>query len=77
MRQGKLGQEGNGALTGTAQIAAHADRTIERPIHQRTAVETVCDQLMRRLALRAAIRPITTGIGNLFLVLLDGPGEGV
>jgi hypothetical protein len=29
------------------------------------------------LALRTAIRPITMGIGNLFLVLLDGPSEGV
>ena len=57
-------------------MAAHTDGTIKRPIHQRAAVETVCDQLLRRLALRATIRQMTTGIGNLFRVLLD-PAKGI
>jgi hypothetical protein len=51
------------------------DRLIR--IHQRAAVEAMCGQAMHSMALRGVIRPITTRVGNLFVVLLDGPSEGV
>ena len=41
------------------------------------SVEGVSDQPMLGLALRAAVRPVTIGVGNLFGILLDGAGEGV
>ena len=73
----KLRQQRNRALTGPAQIAAHTDRAVKPRIHQRAAVEAMCDQRPCAPALRAVVRPITIRVGNLFGVLLDGPGEGV
>jgi hypothetical protein len=60
-----------------AFVAAHADRPIKACIDQRAAVKTVAKDLLSSPALRAMVRPLTIGIGNRFLILLDGTGERV
>ena len=77
IRQGKLRQQRNGALTGPAQITAHTDRAVEPRVHQRAAVEAVCGQRLLGLTLRTVVGPVAIGVGDLFGILLDGASEGV
>ena len=66
-----------GEMCSVCSIKEACNRSVKLRIHQRVAVQAMCGQPMRSLALRTAIRPITTRVGNLFVVLLDGPSEGV
>jgi hypothetical protein len=75
--QGELWQQRDGALTAAAQIAANAQEAIKVHLHQGSAVEALSAQRPPRLALRAMIGPVTIGIGNRFVILLEGAGERV
>jgi len=75
--QGKLRQQGDGAFTNAAQVAAHADHAVKGKVHERAAVEAMTGQRLFGLALRAVARAVTVGIGDLFGVLCDGASEWV
>jgi len=75
--QGELRQQGDGAFTDAAQVAAHADHAVKGKVHERAAVEAMTGQRLFGLALRAVARAVTVGIGDLFGVLCDGAGEWV
>src|SRR2546428_11177991 len=76
-REGELRQQGDGAFTDAAQVAAHADHAVKGNVHERAAVEAMTGQRLFGLALRAVARAVTVGIGDLFGVLCDGAGEWV
>jgi hypothetical protein len=75
--QDELGQQGDSALAGVAQIAAHADDAVEGGVDQRACVEAMRSQRMLILALRAATGAMRIGIGELLDVLLDRAGKWV
>ena len=55
-RQGKLRQQGDGAFTNAAQVAAQADHAVKGKVHERAAVEAMTGQRLFGLALRAVAR---------------------
>ena len=75
--QGELRQQRNRAFTGAAQVAAHADDSVEGGIHECAAVESMAGQRVLGLALRAVVRAVSIRIGDFFGVALDGAGEWV
>ena len=77
IRQGELRQQGNRAPTRPAQIPAHTDYAIPGTLDQRTGIETMTEQRLLGLALRAMVGPVSIGAGDLLLVLRDRAREGV
>src|SRR5438105_13300133 len=73
--QSKFRQQRNGALAALAQVPANADGAGKLHIRDGAAVEAVSGQGMMSRALRTVVGPITIGVGDLFGVLLNGPGE--
>ena len=75
--QDELGQQGDGALAGLAQVAAHADDAVEGCVDERAGVEAMCGEWMLGVALRAVARAVTIGISQLLGILLHRAGERV
>jgi hypothetical protein len=75
--QSKFRQQRYGALAAVAQVTANADEAGKFHIRDGAAVEAVSGQGMMGRALRTVVGPITIGVGDLFGVLLNGPGERV
>jgi hypothetical protein len=75
--QSELGEQGDGAFTGAAKVAANADDSVEAGIHEGPVVEAVADQRLFSLALRAMVGTVSVQIDELFGVRLDGAGERV
>src|SRR5207244_9775767 len=73
--QSELRQQRDRALTGSAQVAAHANHTIKDGIHKHAAIETVAGQRLFSPALRAVVRAIAAGVGDIIGVLFGGAGE--
>ena len=57
--------------------AAHTNYAIPGTIDQRTGIETMTEQRLLGLALRAMVGPVSIGAGDLLLVLRDRAREGV
>ena len=77
VRQDELGQQRDGALTGLAQVAAHADDAVEGGVDKRAGVEAMRRQGMFGLALRAVGGAMAIGVSQLLDVLLERAGEWV
>jgi hypothetical protein len=75
--EGELWQQRDRAFTGAAQVAAHADDSVEGGVHEGAAVESMASQRVIGLALRAVVRAVSIRIGDFFGVALDGAGEWV
>ena len=75
--QGELGQQGHGAPTSLAQVAAHADGVVEGGGDQRAGVEAVRGERMLGLALRTVGGAMPIEVGELIDVLLHRAGEWV
>ena len=57
------------------KITANANDSVESDIHQCAAVEPMPGRRSLGFALRAMIRTVAIGIGDLVQVMLDGAGE--
>ena len=75
--QDELGQQGDGALAGLAQVAAHADDAVEGRVDERARVEAMRGEWMFGMALRAVAGAITIGVSQLLGILLHRAGERV
>jgi len=75
--QNELRQQGHGAPTGPAQVAAHRDRAVKLPVHERAMVEAVRAERLPGVTLRAAGGPIPVGIGEQGGMLLERADERV
>ena len=76
--QGELRQQGDGALASLAQVAAYADRSVEGGgFEDGAGVESMSQEPVLGLALRAVVGAIPVCIGELFQVLLHGALEWV
>jgi hypothetical protein len=75
--QGEVRQQGDGATAEFAQIAAHADQSVEAGIDEGAGVEAVRGERLPGLALRATSGAMPIGVGELLQVVLDGAGEWV
>jgi hypothetical protein len=59
------------------RVAAHTDYAVKGGIDECAAIETVANQRLFGLALRAVVGAVAVGVGDLFDVLLDRPCEWV
>jgi hypothetical protein len=62
VRQNELGQQGDGALAGLAQVTAHADDAVEGDVDERARVEAMRGEWMFGLALRTVAGAVTIGV---------------
>lgn len=70
-RQREFRQQRNCAFAEAAQIASHGDDAVEPGIHECALIETVPNQGLFGMALRAVVRPVTVGIEDQFGVVFD------
>ena len=75
--QNELGQQGDSAPAGLAQVAAHADDAVEGGVDERARVEAMRGEWMFGLALRAVVRAVTIGVSQLLGILLYRAGKRV
>ena len=75
--QDELGQQGDGAPAGVAQVAAHANDAVEGSVDQRARVEAVCGEGLFGMALRTVVGAVAIGVSQALGILLHRPGEWV
>ena len=75
--QDELGQQGDGAPAGVAQVAAHANDAVEGSVDERARVEAVRGEWMFGMALRTVAGAVAIGVSQLLGILLHGAGEWV
>ena len=75
--QDELGQQGDGAPAGLAQVAAHANDAVEGCVDERARVEAVCGEWMFGMALRTVAGAVAIGVSQVLGILLHRAGEWV
>ena len=75
--QDELGQQGDGAPAGVAQVAAHANDAVESSVDERACIEAVCGEGLFGMALRTVAGAVAIGVSQALGILLQRPGEWV
>ena len=75
--QDELGQQGDGAPAGVAQVAAHANDAVEGSVDERACVEAMRGEWLFGLALRTVAGAVAIGVSQALGILLQRPGEWV